>query len=495
MARFNFRQGMARRQSDTIGNPTFLLPSNGGSYIDLIVSPDPTVFIIAHYDVDYMLVENATISKAWGPFSTGTDYWLYWDVDFTTGELTRGFTTREPVHQPSAPSSPGTDQHWFDTTNTVMKVWSGSSWVEKIRVFSTKYSNGAVLVVYPLGSQVAISNTATYAGHILYDPDGKPLQQFQRNRRGRFVTTETELHSQFSRIANFRVESAIVQGEAQEHIPLHYVVAYYDYDKLVLARNGTPSRPAIGLALEEMYTNEIRSYITKGFVTNEADWDWSAYPVGTPLFVGATGQLTPSVPQVGSVQQVAIVVNETTVFVNIQQLIKYTTSGNLLPIRLDRSSGTLAVTDLQAAILDLDDLNDVDISNPQNNEVLTYNSTTSQWENKSPLLSTLGDVNIVSLQDGDTIIYDQSSSKWINVAGSNPPSGFLQVFGYVHSQPSASTLWTINHGLGTDKVVAQVYDSVDDQVFPNNITILDSNNVQIDYLVAQAGRAHLLLFV
>lgn len=426
MARFNFRHGIARRQEDGVGNPTYLQPSSGGSYIDLVVSPDPTVFIIAHFDTDYLVTENTSVSQAWGPFTSGTNYWLYWDVDFITGQLTRGFTLLPPIDNPSPPASPSPDQHWFDMVNNVMKVWSGSSWVEKIRIFAAEYNNGAVLIHQPIGSQVGLNNVTTFAGPILFDPDGQPLQEFQRNRRGKFITTETPLHSQFARVANFRVEAAIIQGEAQENIPIHHAVAYFDYSQLVLARNTNPARPAIGISAEEMSTGEVRSYITKGFVTNEVDWDWSAYPAGTPLFVGATGDLVTVPPTATSIQQIATVVNPTTIFVDVKQLITFGTGTNFVSIRLDKNTGN----------------------------IFADNSTTG-----------------------------------------GPPSGFLNVYGYVHQQPTASTLWTIVHNLGTDKIVTQVFDSINEQVFPNNINILDVNTIQIDFGSPQDGRAHLMLFI
>lgn len=497
MARFTFRHGIARRQEDGFGNPAFLQPSNGGSWIDLIVSPDPTVFLIAHYDADYLISENASIVKAWGPFTSGTNYWLYWDVDFVTGTLTRGFTTLQPVDDPLPPPT-AVDQHWFDMTENVMKVWSGSGWVEKVRIFAAQYANGATLIEYPVGSQAGLNGMPTFAGAILFDPDGRPLQQFQRNRRGRFLTTETPLHGQHARIANFRVEAAIVQGEAQENIPIHHAVAYYDYDKLVLARNTDPSKPAIGIALEDMNTNEVRSYITKGFVTNEIDWDWSAYPVGTPLFVGLTGELIVNPPTSISMQQIATVVNPTTVFVDVHRVISFTSAGNLISIRLDRDTGSLIADDVVSGANTLGGLDDITILAPQDGDTLIFNTTSGDWENIPHTLSSLIDVDLTGLQDGDIISYSQTSSTWIRkqeTGGGGPPGGFLQVWGYVHVQSTPSTIWTITHNLGTDKVVAEIYDQINEEVFPNGVTILDVNTVQIDFFANQVGRAHLMLFV
>lgn len=428
MARFSFRQGIARRQQDSFGNPSFLQPSNGGSYIDVIVSPDPTVGVIAHFDVDYMITENSTKAKAWGPFTSGTDYWLYWDVDFISGELTRGYTTLAPTYGPNPPSSPAVDQHWFDTSQKVMKVWTGSLWVEKIRLFAVKYQSGTTLVHYPVGTQVALSGGRVYAGAILFDPDGKPLQKFQRNRRGQFITTETDLHSQFSRIANFRVEAAIVQGEAQENIPLHHCVAYSNYNELILARNTVLNRPAIGIAVEEMFTGEVRSFITKGFVTDEVNWDWSSYPVGTSLFVGPNGELiTNPGGSVLTQQKIGSVVDKTTIFVDVGPSIHLEPPiGNEIVLHTDRDTGQ---TVARAIRLDLSDLIDVSSSIiAQDDDILRFNASSGLWEPESlPVgggtgspasggpteLNDLTDVNAPSPSDREVLFWDAGTSRWV----------------------------------------------------------------------------------
>jgi hypothetical protein len=323
MARFTFRHGIARRQEDGLGNPTFLQKTSAGAYIDLIVSPDPTIFLIAHYDTDYLLIENNTVPHAWGPFTAGVDYWLYWDVDFETGALTRGYTLREPIDQPRAPTSPLPDQHWFDTQNKVMKVWSGNRWVDYLRVFACKYQQGSIIVHSGIGSQVGMNNVPTNAGAILFDPEDKPVQKFKKDRRGQFITTETPLFSQFIRLANFRIEASIFHAKADENIPAHFAVAYTDYNKIKLARNDVPQFPAVGIAAEDMERDEVRAFIASGFVQDDVLWNWSNYSAGTPLFVGLTGELTPNPPQQWSIQRVGIVVDPKTVYVDVKQIILY----------------------------------------------------------------------------------------------------------------------------------------------------------------------------
>jgi hypothetical protein len=327
MAKLNFRQGLVRYQTDVSDNPAFLIQN--GSYVDLNVSPDPTVFTIAHFDQDYLFAENEYVAEAWGPFSVGPNHYLYWDVNLTTGELTRGFTTVAPTYGPTPPS-PLPGYHWFDTTSTVMKVWSGSNWVEKLRVFAAIVGSGAPSITYPyeLGeSQVGLDNTPAWAGYPLFDGT-TPVQRFRRDRRGVFVHTETPLSSPWTRLTNFKIEATIMQARATEHIPMHYAVSYQGPNKIGLASSGPQSsplinsaRPAIGIAAEDMYTGEERAFITKGYVSNE-QWNWTE-PSGTYIFVGLGGVLTTAPPQYWSIQRIGNIVDSNTIYLNVEQMIRY----------------------------------------------------------------------------------------------------------------------------------------------------------------------------
>lgn len=321
MARIEFRQGIVRHQTDTLGNPTFLAPISGGSQVSLIVSPDPTIINIAHNTTDYLFQESVTVNAAWqGPFVSGTDYWLYWDIDLLTGERTFGHTIHQPVVSSAPPPNPPTDLHWFNLANTTMNVFNGASYVEKLRVFAAKYENGAVLVPYPIGSQVGI-NMPVDSGFLLFDDELKPIKKFDKFNRGKFITTETKIASQLAKLANFRLEAQFIVAKAIEPIPAFSPVTYKGPREIGLAKTTNPDFPAVGLASEDLFSGEVRGFITQGYITNDS-WNWTEQ-AGTPIFYNSLGQLTTDVPQTFSIQQVAVVVDPKVIFVDIGPLIKY----------------------------------------------------------------------------------------------------------------------------------------------------------------------------
>lgn len=341
MATLAFRQGLVRYQTDISNAPNFLQKVSGGTYINLIVSPTPTTFTIAHYDQNYLFIEQQSVTHAWGPFAGSNTCWLYWDVDFLTGNLTRSHTYQDPVAQSSPPASPPLDKHWFDTANKIMKVWTGTAWVEKLRVFAATYQNSSTIIYFPLGTQVGISSGSHIAGFPLYDDSGNPVQKFNRNRRGQFIHTESPLASQFSKVANFRIEGSILQAEAMEFIPKYAVVAYKQANKIGICTNVDAEFPAVGVVVEDINVGEIRTVVTHGPLTNE-DWNWSVPPM-TPLFVNATGELTTTPPSVISIQHIGYVVGTKTIVVNIQPQIRLTTlPGNYANTFIELTTGKFA---------------------------------------------------------------------------------------------------------------------------------------------------------
>jgi len=74
-------------------------------------------------------------------------------------------------------------------------------------------------------------------------------------------------------------------------------------------------------------------------------------------------------------------------------------------------------TDIQGQV-HLDKLSDVTVTNVQNNQVLKYNSSLSQWVNVTTgsitNLDDLADVVITSVQNDQSLQYNSTTGKWEN---------------------------------------------------------------------------------
>lgn len=318
--RVDFRQGLLRYQTDTAGTPTFL--KRTGTGVDLIVSPDPTVATFADGTENYTVEERQSVSNAWnGPFATSSDYWLYIDIDTQTGVRTFGETTLEPVVAFNPPANPAEDQHWFDKSETTLKVRRSNRWVRVIRVFTAKLQSGTVLQPFGIGSQAGLWNAAD-SGFIVFDENDKPVQRQGPFRQQRFLTTDSPIASQFTGSAEFRLEGLLSIAQAVENIPAWAAVSIKGPRQVGLASSADPDNPAIGVINEDAVPGELVRIITSGYYTSSLLSFPNADP-GDPLFVGVTGLLTPLPPQQFSLQQIGQVITSNTIYVDVKQLIRF----------------------------------------------------------------------------------------------------------------------------------------------------------------------------
>jgi hypothetical protein len=310
------RQGIVSVQS----TPTFI--TFGAGVVNLNANTESTVITFADGTADYLFTESETINNAWpGPFTGGTDYWLYWDIDKTTGIRTFGTTIIEPTFGNSAsrPVSPSANQHYFDTTLNKMLVWSGSRWVETLRVFAGKLQGGTVLVPENVGSQINLNQTRN-AGHILFDADAAPIIR----ANGQFVTSETPVNASNNPSNSYKLEARQPRVRAVETIPKFHMVSFKGPNQIGVASSSDRSyREAVGIAITDINRNEVKNYVTEGYVINEA-WNFTEVP-GTLLFVGASGEVTTTVPQRISLQRIGQVVDANTIFLRLEELFKIDT--------------------------------------------------------------------------------------------------------------------------------------------------------------------------
>ena len=311
--KITFRQGIARYQTDVNSNPIFLQRSTTNGYVDLVVSPDPTVIIFAHKNATYVFEELKTRRNAWGPLSGAPTQYLYWDVNLLTGELTRGVTDYSPIHAGVAPPNPQIGQHWFDALNTVMKVWeTPGRWVEKVRVFAGIVSSGSIIKPYPLGSQVGITGEFE-AGNILLDAYFKPLRQSD----GSFLTSATSMSVPAIGTRRINFENELMSLMATEYIAKNQLVRLLPGRQCKLAQSTDRSSRVIGLAAEDMYLGESTMVVTFGLVRNEL-WNWTESQIGKALFAGPTGELSLTPVTRGVHQKVGMVYDRDAIFIRVE---------------------------------------------------------------------------------------------------------------------------------------------------------------------------------
>jgi hypothetical protein len=435
----NFRQGIVRFQTDVYANPEFLMKSSqSGNYVDLIVSPDPTIITFAHKNATYLVQENKTVRNAWGPFTGNVTRYLYWDISLLDGSLSRGFTTLPQIISGSAPVDPAPDQHWFDTSNQQMKIWGNGKWLDKIRVFAAVYSSQAVLQPFPLGTQIGSTGNGSFdAGNILLDFAFKPLRQ----SNGTFATSTTNIALVNGSTQQFSLASAIVVGMAEENVPQFSFVQKTKSKNVKLARSNDPQSKIFGVVTEDLYTNEVGMIQTSGLIQNE-QWDWQVADFGRPVFCGLTGEIVLTPPAYGVLQIAGYVYDNTSILLNIQSpiIIKTTADDNLKVICVSPTTGEF-------------------ISVPK-----------------------------AMIGGGDTIIITPPDEP------DPTPGGIGDVVGYQHVQSSASTTWTITHSKNTRNVQVTIWDSANEQIIAGSVKITNENTVTVKFNTAITGRAILMLF-
>ena len=300
-----------------MGNDTFLLKRVDSNFIDLVVSPDPTVIIFAHKTATYVFEESRSVTNAWGPFNASGTYWLYWDIDLLTGNLTRGITQVMPIFSGGLPSNPVNDQHWFDINTTTMKVWNGNKWLEKIRVFAATFTTPVTVTPYPLGSNYPLPaepELIVDAGNIILDIYNKPIRQSD----GTFLTTASPVGAIGYSIQKISFETALLSLQANENIPAYSVVRVKHGRLCELARNSDVTSRVIGIMTEDLYIGEVGNVVPAGLIRN-ALWSWPATSVGRPVFCGPEGQITTTANSTGVIQQIGYVYDTDAVYIDVKQ--------------------------------------------------------------------------------------------------------------------------------------------------------------------------------
>jgi hypothetical protein len=309
----NFRQGIISGQANFITFANNVVSINvDQEYLDLAFAFGAT---------DYLFSEVEDVTGAWGPFAVNSsNYYLYWDINVKTAVRTYGYTTIAPSYGSSLPTTNlQINQHFFNTSTKMMMVWNGVSWDQRLRVFAGVLQSNGILVPNSTGSQVGLFGNYSI-GYILYDVNNNPLLRTSGSTNNYFVTTEDKVHTQYDVMNAYKIAGLLMNGIASEPIPAYYCVTWKGPLQLGVASYINYTYPCVGISTDATGLNQLTQFVTKGFITNYGNWNWTEAP-NTPLFVGATGELTTTVPNQYSLQKVGHIVSPDTIFVDLQELI------------------------------------------------------------------------------------------------------------------------------------------------------------------------------
>ena len=72
--------------------------------------------------------------------------------------------------------------------------------------------------------------------------------------------------------------------------------------------------------------------------------------------------------------------------------------------------------------------------------------------------------------------------------GTNAPSGYL------HDQLIPALTWNITHNANSVQIIAQIFTTTGEMILPDELLIVDGNNIQVSFGSVQDGKAHILFF-
>ena len=289
MARTSFRQGIIRHTT-----PNFLQLS--GQAVTLLAATDSLIEItLAQGLKNYLYTEHQVIIDAWsGPFTSGQNYWLYWDINLASGVRTFGHTLVAPIAQSVAPPTNQlvTDLHWFDLSTNRMKVYNGNSFVEVVRVFAAKLINGTTFQSMSVrapdftGTQVGLEVPAS-PGALVFDSVGQPI----RTGDGAFFTTEDPFVTGIPTGASLKINSTLVPAAANQPLTKFQVVQFVGFNKVGPAAPALSNDVILGIVDRNLAATEITNISIQGLIFNE-EWDFTSAGVNAAVYVGVGGMVS-----------------------------------------------------------------------------------------------------------------------------------------------------------------------------------------------------------
>lgn len=313
-----FKQGIIYAKRNQ-GTPAFLSADSTLGFINHIVDEAGTTLTFAHGISNYLVKIHTNKMKFWGPIDPAVQNWLFWDVDLMTGRVTGGSTSIAPINSATAPVNPANDQHWFDTAESKMKVWTDGFWAEKVRLFAGKVDGGSVIAHQEFNSQIGITQ-ATDAGFIMFDQGLQPV----RLSTGQFFTTDHQCYIDSApNMSSLRIDQNVLAAKAAEPIPAFALVCISSADNVLLADSFKENRYAIGMIDTDAPRDTVVNVIFRGVITN-TDWSQVTFPTiqefsdaqcGKFLYLSKNGKIC--FDGAGRVQKIGTVINKNTIYLDI----------------------------------------------------------------------------------------------------------------------------------------------------------------------------------
>ncbi len=309
----NFRQGLISYQQSG-AQAVFLLPGSVANSVTLSVAPQPTIATIAHGSSDYLFKFDQTVPNAW-QITPGVDNWLFIEQNMISGALVHGTTTLEPKTGSVEPPSSIAGQMWFDTNDTVMKVYNGTKWIPTPSLVVAKVVGGNTNQIqsYSTGSSVGLSIPGS-PGFLMLDSQLRPL----RTSTGELLTSDTSVRIKTT-VGTSGVLSSAVTGfvpvRANQAIPAMSLVYFSGEDAVSLASSNpalVDLKTPIGIIEHDLATNEVGTITQQGEIVYD-QWNWGEADFGKPLYCGFNGQLTTTRPQGVQAYRVGYIKNAKTI--------------------------------------------------------------------------------------------------------------------------------------------------------------------------------------
>lgn len=289
----NFRNGIVSYQysGGNPNTPSFLSKTSSGTYyVSLMTNDKDFSLTFSHNQAEYLKTFYNNVVNAWGPFNDTDKHYLYIDINTLTAEVTFSSTTIEPSYGFVLPSAPSIYENYFDSTNNKALEWTGSGWVQKIRVFVGEVNSTAV--THYLGT-ITGSHFPYTTGPIIYSGAGRGILKHDKT----FLTLSEKFYIDNIAFGNTSLEQASIPVISGANLSANRFVKI-DYDgTLTYAEPADVGVNLIFVLTEPLNVGEV-TYLCVGGVIQNGSWNWSS--VGVDIYVGENGVLSLVDPVIGN---------------------------------------------------------------------------------------------------------------------------------------------------------------------------------------------------